>query len=243
MSGRLLCNAAMQSQHCRGGDDAIHASPAFAGGMAEPGRFEAMRLQYFRGNVFVANLPPELTDDELAEAFDPFGIVLSAFVARDPATGKRLRYGFVDIATERAAKLAVAAMNGTEIDGHNLDVRISEKPAAKKKPAKPGFAAHAHRRGRATRQRRRSGGGRTLCPRVPRRGGSRLFRSSADPCRAGSNRRAAPRLRPSPASRGRASRRDRSPGRRRPRRRPRTRPRARRAPRTARKNRWRARRA
>lgn len=101
-----------------------------------------MRLQYFRGNVFVANLPPDLTDDELAEAFDPFGIVLSAFVARDPATGKRLRYGFVDIATERAAKLAVAAMNGTEIDGHSLDVRISEKPAAKKKPAKPGFAAH-----------------------------------------------------------------------------------------------------
>ena len=101
-----------------------------------------MRLQYFRGNVFVANLPPDLTDDELAEAFDPFGIVLSAFVARDPASGKRLRYGFVDIATERAAKLAVAAMNGTEIDGHNLDVRISEKPAAKKKPAKPGFAAH-----------------------------------------------------------------------------------------------------
>jgi RNA recognition motif-containing protein len=102
----------------------------------------AMRLQYFRGNVFVANLPPDLTDDELAEAFDPFGIVLSAFVARDPATGKRLRYGFVDIATERAAKLAVAAMNGAEIDGHNLDVRISEKPAAKKKPARPGFATH-----------------------------------------------------------------------------------------------------
>ena len=71
-----------------------------------------MRLQYFRGNVFVANLPPDFTDDQLAEAFDPFGMVLSAFVARDPATGKRLRYGFVDIATERAAKLAVAGMNG-----------------------------------------------------------------------------------------------------------------------------------
>jgi RNA recognition motif-containing protein len=97
-----------------------------------------MRLQYFRGNLFVANLPPDLTDDQLAEAFDPFGMVLSAFVARDPATGKRLRYGFVDIATERAAKRAVAAMNGTAIDGHdghNLDVRISERPAARKKPA------------------------------------------------------------------------------------------------------------
>ncbi len=94
-----------------------------------------MRLQYFRGNVFVANLPPDLTEDELAEAFDPFGIVLSAFIARDPETGKRLRYGFVDIATEKAAKLAVEAMNGAAIDGHNLDVRISERPnKAKKRP-------------------------------------------------------------------------------------------------------------
>jgi RNA recognition motif-containing protein len=94
-----------------------------------------MRLQYFRGNVFVANLPPDLSEDELAEAFDPFGIVLSAFIARDPENGKRLRYGFVDIATERAAKLAVEAMNGTAIDGHNLDVRISDHPNKAKKAA------------------------------------------------------------------------------------------------------------
>ncbi len=93
-----------------------------------------MRLQFFRGNLFVANLPPEITDDQLAEAFDPYGIVLSASVARDPSTGKRLRYGFVDIATERAAKLAVTKMNGAEVDGHNLDVRISERPGAGKKP-------------------------------------------------------------------------------------------------------------
>jgi len=99
-----------------------------------------MRSQHFRGNVFVANLPPEFTDDQLAEAFDSFGMVLSAFVARDPATGKRLRYGFVDIATERAAKLAVESMNGAAIDGYNLDVRISERPTAGRKPprATPG---------------------------------------------------------------------------------------------------------
>jgi RNA recognition motif-containing protein len=96
-----------------------------------------MRSQHFRGNVFVANLPPEYSDEQLAEAFDAFGIVLSASIARDPATGKRLRYGFVDIATERAAKLAVESMNGAAIDGYNLDVRISEKPVAPKKPPRP----------------------------------------------------------------------------------------------------------
>ena len=94
-----------------------------------------MRSRVFRGNVFVANLPPELSDDALAEAFDTFGIVLSAHVARDPSTGERLRYGFVDIATERAAERAVAAMNGAELDGHSLAVRISERPAGKKREA------------------------------------------------------------------------------------------------------------
>jgi RNA recognition motif-containing protein len=93
-----------------------------------------MRSQNFRGNVFVANLPPEISDEQLAEAFDAFGIVLSATVAHDPTTGKRLRYGFVDIATERAAKLAVTSMNGAAIDGYNLDVRISERPVTAKKP-------------------------------------------------------------------------------------------------------------
>ena len=95
-----------------------------------------MRANHYRGNIFVANLPPEFTDDELAETFDSFGIVLSASIARDPATGKRLRYGFVDIATERAANLAVAALSGTQVHGFTLDVRISERPAAKK-PARP----------------------------------------------------------------------------------------------------------
>jgi cold-inducible RNA-binding protein len=97
-----------------------------------------MRSKVFRGNVFVANLPPELSDDALAEAFDSFGIVLSAHVARDPATGERLLYGFVDIATERAAERAVAAMNGVALGGPALDVRISERPAGKKREAASG---------------------------------------------------------------------------------------------------------
>jgi RNA recognition motif-containing protein len=98
-----------------------------------------MRSQALRGNVFVANLPPDFGDEQLAEAFDPFGIVLSATIARDPATGQKLRYGFVDIATERAAQHAVASMNGVTVAGHALDVRISEHKPGKRppRPARP----------------------------------------------------------------------------------------------------------
>src|SRR5712692_1009913 len=88
-----------------------------------------------KGNVFVGNLPPDFSDERLAEAFDPFGIVLSAAVARDPATGARLRYGFVDIATERAATQAITALDGSEIDGCKLNVKAREPRA--KKPAGP----------------------------------------------------------------------------------------------------------
>ena len=52
-----------------------------------------MRPDKIRGNVFVANLPRGLKDEELAEAFDPFGIVLNAHMARDPATGETLGHG------------------------------------------------------------------------------------------------------------------------------------------------------
>jgi RNA recognition motif-containing protein len=96
-----------------------------------------MRGRSSKGNVFVGNLPPDFADERLAETFDPYGIVLSAVVARDPSTGARLRYGFVDIATERAATKAITALDGTEVDGCKLNVKASEKKpkAANGKPA------------------------------------------------------------------------------------------------------------
>ena len=96
-----------------------------------------MRSRKSKGNVFVGNLPADFSDERLAEAFDPYGIVLSASIARDPSTGARLRYGFVDIATEKAAKAAIAGLNGTQLGGSKLSVQLSEKPAKKTPGAGP----------------------------------------------------------------------------------------------------------
>jgi RNA recognition motif-containing protein len=96
-----------------------------------------MRSRNHKGNVFVGNLPQDFSDERLAEAFDPYGIVLSAAIARDPNTGARLRYGFVDIATEKAAKAAIAGLNGTQVGGSKLSVQLSEKPAKKAPGAAP----------------------------------------------------------------------------------------------------------
>lgn len=91
---------------------------------------ETMRQQKFRGNVFVANLPAGYTDEQLAMAFDPYGIVISAFLARDAKTGAVKNHGLVNIAPERAAGEAAAAMNGTEIGGKRIEARLADPSMA-----------------------------------------------------------------------------------------------------------------
>ena len=102
-----------------------------------------MRQQKFRGNVFVANLPKACTDAELAEEFDSFGLVLGAFIARDPDTGVSKGHALVSIAPERAAANAVAALNGKEMGGRRIEVRPADPamalniPAPRGRPAQP----------------------------------------------------------------------------------------------------------
>jgi RNA recognition motif-containing protein len=85
-----------------------------------------MRKQSFRGNVFVANLPQGFTDEDLAQIFDAFGLVIGALLARDGKTGTAKNHGLVDIAPQRAAEAAIAAMNGTVIGGSKIEVRRAD---------------------------------------------------------------------------------------------------------------------
>jgi len=125
-----------------------------------------MRTRKHKGNVFVGNLPPDFSEERLAEAFDPYGIVLSAAIARDPVTGAKLRYGFVDIATEKAAKAAIGALNGTALDGSKLSVQLSEKPA--KKPPGAGPVRRPHIATTPARVTPRDGAGPEAFPATPR---------------------------------------------------------------------------
>jgi RNA recognition motif-containing protein len=96
-----------------------------------------MRPQKFKGNVFVANLPKGYTDEDLAQAFDPYGIVIAAFLARDPLTGAAKGHGLVSLAPDRAAAAAVEAINGTKIGGQKIEARIADPTMALTIPAPP----------------------------------------------------------------------------------------------------------
>ena len=85
-----------------------------------------MRPDGVRGNVFVANLPIGFTDEQLAELFDPYGIVLRAYLARDPTTGAPTGHGLVELAPERVVDEAIEAVSAERPGGRRVDVRRAD---------------------------------------------------------------------------------------------------------------------
>src|SRR6185437_1825931 len=82
-----------------------------------------MRSDRITGNIFVSNLPPGFTDAQLAELFDSYGLVLIARLARDAKTGAVRNHGLVDLAPQPAAREAIEALDGHEIDGQRIGAR------------------------------------------------------------------------------------------------------------------------
>lgn len=95
-----------------------------------------MRTEKIRGNIFVANLPIGLTDEQLAELFDPYGMVLRAYLARDPATGQTRGHGLVQLAPDRVIDTAIAATNGIRLERRRIEVRRAD-PEMSLVPATP----------------------------------------------------------------------------------------------------------
>jgi hypothetical protein len=106
-------------------------------------------------NIYIGNLTPDTTEDEVREAFAPFGDVASVKIIRDGATGESRGFGFVEMANEEQAKTAINDMNGKEIKGSPIHVELGRS-----KPAAPGMGGGGRRPGGHDRGPRGSGGGR-----------------------------------------------------------------------------------
>ena len=89
-----------------------------------------MRADRFSGNIFVANLPKDFTDEQLAAAFDPYGIVIGALIARDQTTGQSKGCGLVNIAQNGAIERAIEGLNGKTLGGRKVEVRAADPDMA-----------------------------------------------------------------------------------------------------------------
>jgi len=84
-------------------------------------------------NIYVGNLPYNISDDELRAAFAAFGEVSSATVIMDKMTGRSKGFGFVEMPSKDEADAAIKALDGSELNGRN--VRVNEARPRDDRPA------------------------------------------------------------------------------------------------------------
>lgn len=75
-------------------------------------------------NLFIYHIPQEFGDQELANAFQSFGRVLSAKVFVDKVTGVSKCFGFVSYDSPAAAQTAISMMNGCQLGSKKLKVQL-----------------------------------------------------------------------------------------------------------------------
>lgn len=92
--------------------------------------------------LYVGNLSFDATEDELRRLFEPHGVVESATVATDRDTGRSRGFGFIEMAGDREAESAIAALNGSQVGGRALIVNEA-------RPKTSGFGDRGHSGGRS----------------------------------------------------------------------------------------------
>jgi RNA recognition motif-containing protein len=74
--------------------------------------------------LIVDGLPLDFTMEQLRTLFEPFGIVNSTKVVRDPL-GRSLSFGYVEMDSEASAEEAREALDGTKLYDYSIRVAIS----------------------------------------------------------------------------------------------------------------------
>lgn len=86
-------------------------------------------------NIFIANLDWEITSADLNTTFSAFGPVTYAHVVYEKETKRSKGFGYVEMESTDDAIRAIQALNGMEVNGRRLDVKVAS-PKGNRPPKK-----------------------------------------------------------------------------------------------------------
>lgn len=73
-------------------------------------------------NIYVGNLSYDVSEENLRQAFEPFGQVTSARIIKDKYSGQSRGFGFVEMVEQAQALAAIQGLNGKELMGKQISV-------------------------------------------------------------------------------------------------------------------------
>ncbi len=76
--------------------------------------------------LFIGSLSWDTNDESLRNAFAVHGEISEAVVVSDRDTGRSRGFGFVTFEDDESADKAIAALNGTDLDGRSIRVDVAQ---------------------------------------------------------------------------------------------------------------------
>lgn len=76
-------------------------------------------------NLYISNISFHTTEEDLKTLFSKFGVVTSATVSVDKESGRNRGFGFIKMSDDQAAREAMDALQGKEIEGRRLSVSVA----------------------------------------------------------------------------------------------------------------------
>ena len=73
-------------------------------------------------NIYVGNLVFDVSEEDLKEAFEPFGEITEVRLIMDKFSGKSKGFGFIEMPSKEEAEKAIEEMNGKEFKGRAINV-------------------------------------------------------------------------------------------------------------------------
>jgi RNA recognition motif-containing protein len=103
-------------------------------------------------NIYVGNLPREASDDDLRQAFEAFGKVMSVNIIKDKFSGESRGFGFVEMPKREEAEAAMSGLNGKDFKGQEINVNEARPKADTGRGGRGGYGGGGHRGGRGGRR-------------------------------------------------------------------------------------------
>ena len=75
--------------------------------------------------IFIGNLAPEATEEDVMSLFQTFGQVKTVQIARDLFSGVSKGFGFVEMPGKAHSIAAISGLNGKDLKGNPLKVNES----------------------------------------------------------------------------------------------------------------------
>ena len=73
-------------------------------------------------NIYVGNLAPEVTEEELKQEFAVFGAVTSVSIIKDKYSGKPKGFGFVEMTSRTEGQTAISGLKGKTVKDRTIEV-------------------------------------------------------------------------------------------------------------------------